>query len=628
MGHPVKESWAKAQDITSRFRREEDGTMSLLTLFVFVLVIMVGGIAVDAMMAEMRRTQLQDTLDRAVLAAAALDQPLAPEVVVQDYLDNPRLAGTIKDLEVSEGLGFKSVRATAETTFKTKFMHWSWSDRMPTQTIDTVSNGAEGGESYAGEEGSETGTSQIATDYTNADSLRYNSEAITQFTLNATSAAEESIGNVEISMVLDVSGSMRSNNRLTNLKVAAKDFVTTLNNTTEDGKLSISVVPYAAQVSAPVELLQHFNVSSEHSYSNCVHFAASDFNQMELDPTAPLTRAMHFDPWNSGDGRANNPARLVWSPVCPPATDSSREILVMQKDPTVLHSHIDNLWAGGNTSIDVGMKWGTALLDDSIQPVIDNMITDGQVHSDFVSRPANNDGSDTLKVIVLMTDGHNTSQYYVQDDYRTGESNIWWNAQEKKYSVYIGQDTGDEDGDGDTEEPMFYWPHTSEWKDHAYGEGSYEETQTVDSDVCKSYRRNGTCKRYRKIQKTVTVNEPGSAEILNYPDLWAYTSIKYNLYKHYHPWMDDSQANSDWFYSIRKSYGNSTKNARTKAICDAAKAEGVVVFTIGFEATSNGNNVLKDCASSINHFYDVDGLEISQAFESVASSIRQLRLTQ
>ncbi|MFY0597485.1 MAG: Tad domain-containing protein [Cognatishimia sp.] len=604
--------------------------MSLLTMFIFVLVIMVGGIAVDAMMAEMRRTQLQDTLDRAVLAAAALDQPLAPEVVVQDYLDNPRLAGTIKDLEVSEGLGFKSVRATAETTFKTKFMHWNWSDRMPTRTVDTVStaSGDEAAVPILDEEGNETGKSQLITDYTNADSLRYNSDAITQFTLNATSAAEESIGNVEISMVLDVSGSMRSNNRLTNLKVAAKDFVTTLNNTTEDGKLSISVVPYAAQVSASEELIQHFNVSSEHSYSNCVHFSASDFNQMELDPATPLTRAMHFDPWNNGDGRAYNPSRLVWSPVCPPATDSSREILVMQKDPTVLHSHIDNLWAGGNTSIDVGMKWGTALLDDSIQPVIDNMITDGQVHSDFVGRPQNNDGSDTLKVIVLMTDGHNTSQYYIQDDFRTGESNIWWNDEEKKYSVYIGEDTGDEDGDGDYAEPMFYWPHTGQWKDHAYGEGSYEETQTVDSDVCKSYRRNGTCKRYRKIHKTVTVNEPGSAEVLNYPDLWAYTSIKYNLYNHYHPWMNDSQANSDWYYSVRSSYGNSTKNARTKAICDAAKAEGVVVFTIGFEATSNGNNVLKDCASSINHFYDVDGLEISQAFESVASSIRQLRLTQ
>lgn len=609
MGHPSwKESWETARQTASRFRREEDGAMTFLTITIFVIVIMMGGIGIDAMMAEMRRTQLQDTLDRAVLAAAALDQPLAPDVVVQQYLDNPRLAGTIVDMQVTQGLGFKSVRASAETTFNTRFLHWNWNTRMPTRTIDTVDGGTK------------------VTDYSNPDSLRTTSEPITSLTMTASSAAEESIGGVEISLVLDVSGSMNSNNRLTNLKVAAKDFVDTLTTTTEDGKLSISIVPYATQVSAPENFIQHFNLTNEHSYSNCVNFASSDFETTSIDPTAQLTRTMHFDPWYTFDGRDNDPMDLVQVPVCVEAEDDSRKMMVMQKDATALKNFIDSMWGGGNTSIDVGMKWGTALLDASLEPVIDTMIADGDVHSDFDGRPYAYDSAETLKVIVLMTDGQNTSQYYIDEEFRTGDSNIWWNDEQEIYSVYIGEDTGDEDNDGNTTEPMFYWPFNDSWNDHAYGEGVYEDTQ-VDYE-CRSYRRNGSCKRYRRIETVVTVDEPGSAEIVTYADLWARTSIKYNRNEHYYPWMDDSQANNDWYYGVRKYVGSTTKNARTKAICDAAKAQDIVVFTIGFEAPTAGQTVLQDCASAISYYFDVDGLEISQAFAAIASSIRQLRLTQ
>jgi glycosyltransferase A (GT-A) superfamily protein (DUF2064 family) len=89
-----------------------------------------------------------------------------------------------------------------------------------------------------------------------------------------------------------------------------------------------------------------------------------------------------------------------------------------------------------------------------------------------------------------------------------------------------------------------------------------------------------------------------------------------------------SASYNDWYYDVWDSVGHSEKNNRTQAICDAAKAEGVVVFTIGFEAPSSGQAVLKNCASSVSHYYDVNGIEISQAFAEIASSIRQLRLTQ
>ncbi|MDO6725711.1 Tad domain-containing protein [Cognatishimia sp. 1_MG-2023] len=542
---------------------------------IFLIILMMGGIGVDVMLAEMRRTQLQDTLDRAVLAASSLEQQLDPQSVVEDYFEKSDLAEHLKDIEVVEGLGYRTVRASADTTVATQFMHLSGVDSL---------------------------------------------------TMNAESAAEERIGDVEISLILDVSGSMNNNNRLPNLKVAAKSFVDTLTATTEDGKLSISIVPYATQVSAPESLAQHLNLSSEHSYSNCVNFDSADFNTSSIDPTAPLERTMHFSPWSTYDGRRYDPKRTVQSPICEPATDNSREIVVLQKDATYMKNFIDSLWGGGNTSIDIGMKWGTALLNSSLQPVIQNMVDNGDVHTDFAARPNPTSSSQTLKVIVLMTDGQNTSQGYVEPEYRTGDSNIWWNDEAERYSVYIGEDTGDEDGDGNTTEPMFFWPYDRSWHDHAYGEGVYEETQQTWE--CRSYRRNGSCKRYRKVSTVVTVDEPGSAEILTYADLWAFTSVKENRNKHYYRWMDTSQAHQDWYEDVVSWVHGSAKDVRTRAICEAAKNDGIVVFSIPFEATTNGKAVLKDCASSISHYFPVTGTEIEDAFASIASSIRQLRLTQ
>ena len=62
-----------------RFRRDEDGSMIIFTLFLILMMLMVGGMAVDLMRFETNRSRLQATLDRAVLAAADLDQKQRPE---------------------------------------------------------------------------------------------------------------------------------------------------------------------------------------------------------------------------------------------------------------------------------------------------------------------------------------------------------------------------------------------------------------------------------------------------------------------------------------------------------------------------------------------------------------------
>lgn len=523
----------------TRFAREEDGGLIVFGVYVFLIILMVGGIGIDLMHFERERSALQNTLDRAVLAAADLDQTLSPADVVADYFAKADLSEYLTSVTVDQGLGYSTVSGTAQLEMPTQFMHMTGID-----TLRTSPSANDGDASIS-------------------------------------STAEERIDGVEISLILDVSGSMGSNNKLANLKVAAHDFIDTMVENTEVGKLSISIVPYATQVAVPENFINEFNISNEHTYSNCVNFQSDDFLTASMSLTDPLERTMHFDyPSRNWDGRDNNPAKMVKYPICVGTAD--REMILFQNDANALKTFITNLKATGNTSIDVGMKWGTALLDPSLQPVVDHLIADGTVDPIFSDLPHNYDVSNTLKVIVLMTDGKNTSQYYIEDDYREGNTNIWWNDVENKYSIY-------DPGRGE-----YFWPFNESWNDHPYGD-----------------------------------SESGDAARLEFPDLWAYTSIKWNLYNNYHSWMaSTSAANDEWYYNVWGYVNGSTKNARTKTICDTAKNEDIIVFTIGFEAPVEGETVLLDCASSPSHFYDVAGTDISDAFASIASSIRKLRLTQ
>jgi hypothetical protein len=54
----------------------------------------------------------------------------------------------------------------------------------------------------------------------------------------------------------------------------------------------------------------------------------------------------------------------------------------------------------------------------------------------------------------------------------------------------------------------------------------------------------------------------------------------------------------------------------------------VIVYGIAFEAPTNGQAAISNCATSPAHYFNASGLQISTAFRSIASNISQLRLTQ
>ena len=116
---------------------------------------------------------------------------------------------------------------------------------------------------------------------------------------------------------------------------------------------------------------------------------------------------------------------------------------------------------------------------------------------------------------------------------------------------------------------------------------------------------------------------------LSWIDAWANMSMARRAYGAYH---NRTPYNSNYFYDAlydpRDQINASTKDDQMDAICSAAKAQGIVVFSIGFEVTDHSADVMRDCASTPNHFYRVEGLDIEYAFASIANQINQLKLTQ
>ncbi|MDJ1007961.1 MAG: pilus assembly protein TadG-related protein [Paracoccaceae bacterium] len=542
---------------TRIFARDEEGSFVIFSLFIFTLMVLIGGIAIDVMRFENLRTTMQNTVDRAVLAAADRDQTVPAQAVVDDYLVKAGMPpGTytvdVQETRAGDVVTSRRVTVSAETELRTYFMHM-----MGTPTLATPAN----------------------------------------------STAEEGINRLEISLVLDVSGSMGANNKLENLKDAAQDFVIDVLTDVDPGQVSINVVPYSAQVNAGTMLLDQFAHTNDHDNSHCVHFSGSDFNTTVMDPTDTLQQAGHFDPWTSyrrgtvekmqNDGRSPS-----W--VC--RTESDFQITPWANSITAINNQIEGFTAGGNTSIDVAMKWGTALLDPSTRPVFNNLLASGDLSADFdPGRPYDHDpDDDVLKFVVVMTDGINTTQYYLRDSYRSGLSGIWKDPDTGRYSM-PNEEINDRDNDGDWNEEWWYA------RNYGFNHGRHWIDDVYDSGTENAYE-------------------------LTWPQVWAEMSMSHRAYSHFYQQYYNANHYYDNFYrgssAPRRSIGSGTKNNRLDAICDAAKDQDIIVFSVGFEVTDSSAAIMQNCASSANHFYRVEGLDISYAFESIANQINQLKLTQ
>lgn len=352
----------------ARFKREEDGSMTLLALFIIMMIVLVGGIGVDLMHTEMERTKLQNTLDRAVLAAAHINQELDPESVVRDYFEKSDQTQYLRSVEVLEDATLRRVTATAHKDVPTQFMRL-----MGVDTLVAPSR----------------------------------------------AQAEERFPAVEISLVMDISRTMEMGDKMSNMRTAGNAFTQAVLRDDTADRVSLTVVPFSEHVALSEGMYDALDVNERHDFSYCVELDRSKYNTTAMDISRQFEQTPHFQ-WL--DSHRNN---INSNPNCP--NKNHQHIRPLQQNMGELIRGFNGVSGLGSRSVYRGMKWGVALLDPSTRPLVESLVDAGEVDEAFRGRPAAFANDETLKTVVLMSSGENLPSIRIKaDKYDTPSELVHW----------------------------------------------------------------------------------------------------------------------------------------------------------------------------------------------------------
>lgn len=357
------------------YTRAEDGAIIVFGLIIFVLMLMVSGLAVDVMRYENDRVRLQGTSDRAVLAATSLMNNNAshtPMELAQAYFD-------------AEGLGQYATGRISVT------------DTPETGRVVRVSPEAP------------------------MDTMFLRMSGVNQLSMAAPAAAVEGRGSqtrLEIVMVLDASGSMGSmtstgRTRLEEMKLAAKSFANSILSESDPNLVSLSLVTYDSWVLPPPGMLN--NMLRVDGSGACLEF--DDWTDVRAGNGPPA----HSNAGGNGNGNAGGNGNGNGSPFAPVvqnssnaegtrvscATNTTYEIKPLENNLTNFEASVDAITTRGTTSIDLGIRFGAMLLDPDMRGYVDSLVDSGQLPAEMRGRPFDWDEPNVVRVVVLLTDGEN-----------------------------------------------------------------------------------------------------------------------------------------------------------------------------------------------------------------------------
>lgn len=585
----LKNGTALASRPIHKFLNKEDGSVTAFSFVVFVMMLVMGGIALDTMRQETARASLQATLDRAVLAGAQASTSAQARDVIEDYFDKAGLGAYLlaeQEDEIDIKLNSAKVSARAERIVDTYLMKFA---------------------------------------------------AVDQLKSAAGATAEVTIPKLEVAMVLDNSGSMQGS-RMTALRPAAVEFVQTVMENTEERDAVISIVPYSWSVSPPKSLFEALNVSTTHQYSRCLEFSDADYDSAAMNPATVYQQMLYTSKRGTTFGDLSNDS-FAWgsgdtyNQTCYP--EDFFQILPYATKQSVIEGKINSLQAAGSTSTNEGIKWGAALLDPAFAPVVTalqvtktkidgngNTVTYHDVDPLLSNMPATYDTGDTLKVMLVMSDGKNDYSYRLPAQYRGENSNLyevtyqeqefhylydrydtsrrWYGSQYEQYCSWSRYDCKYRASGGQTTSFFLYSPH-------------YDDFYNTETGAT--------------FQNSDITNIPGyiSHERIDWDIAWGLMTPEYykNKTGSWGPYNEFGSSGS-------KAITPGKKDAQMEDICDAANAAGITIYTVAFEMGSQASaaNKLRDCASTTSHHFNATTFNIKTVFNTIAVNVKQLRLTQ
>jgi Flp pilus assembly protein TadG len=351
------------------FGRDDRGAISVVAAVAMVALIAMVGLAVDVARAYNARTLIANSLDSATLAATRdLSNGLATEEeivsTVQLYYDQNLALNRAAfrdnaslDVTIDEVAGI--VRAASRGTIPATFLRI-----VGIETIDVAS----------------------------------------------TTTASYSSREIELSLVVDVTGSMNELSdggtiKIEDLRVAAARLVDILlpEDGRLDGRVRIALVPFAQAVNAGplaplVKVSGVVNIGGQDYYSQAGDCVAERPNEVYDDIDPMVTKLVMRDRRAVRHGR-----RWFSGPALP---CPSQAVLPLTGDRDPLQAAVSGLTAGGGTAGHIGIAWGWYMLS----PLWSSVLPEG-------SRPSTDD--EVLKVVVFMTDG-----LFNYDSYNDGRNSI------------------------------------------------------------------------------------------------------------------------------------------------------------------------------------------------------------
>lgn len=478
----------KRRSETANFLRDANGNVAMLTAFLLLPMLVLLGGGFDIVRATTASSQLRTSLESAALASASLTNSGDVQSIIDDYMavnlaDGSVLTATpTVTFSSSSALNSKTVNISATATVDTFFLKLIGIDTLP---------------------------------------------------VTASTTANQSATNVELSLVLDISSSMKGA-KVASLKSAAKNFVDQILNDQNITRTSMNLIPFGGTVNID-SMFNSYVVTSgasgviedptEAQYDtgsgtnvlngsfrfsvgdNCIEYRYSDFDDSSVLPANARGQVPHFWRWNN------------FNPWCP---ESFSSVLLNTNNVTNLKNKIEGMTLSDGTGMDIGTMWGYKTLSPTWK---------GLLGGDFADRPDNlND--DTQKVLVIMTDGAITAQDRPED----------WSLLNTHTNRPTNNPTTQQQGN----------------------QGNNNNKQVVLS-----------------------------------------------------------KGNASTLPSANQAVG------QFKRICDAAQADGIVVYTIGFQISAGSlpESMLQYCASDPSKYYLVESLDIQSAFDSIAASVNALRIT-
>ncbi len=577
---------------TVGFVADEDGSFTILALCLFLCLIIVTGIGVDVMNYENDRVKLQSTLDNAVLAAANLDQEMPPREVVAAYLDVNGLSDYDTSIDVQEAYLDRTVSAALSSEFETNFMRLSG--------VDTIG-------------------------------------------MNVAAAASESAPNTEISLVLDISGSMGTNNRVELMQAAANAFIdeslsrNTNQNTGQatENQTSINVVPFAGQTNPGATMFEYlggvrFGTTEEENY----------FEEWEGEWAQDISNVVYWydtdAPGAEGYGDTDYSVKVDNYP------DNDVELIEKNDIDSYFH-YVDQYIK--KTVPGMAVNKNARLLGASVKG--------GKQTTTFYSITGEQITGSTKFNNVDYTVEFNDFYAYVE----TIPNNVS-SCLEIEYSDFLNTELPTASNE---QVPYFVnWDYdetTQNWgwcpDDEMSIRYAQNDVNSLNSFINNLRLFDGTGTNY-SLKYALALLDPAArpafahlaeagevpAEFANRPLDWsAANTSKYIVLMtdgrtspQVRPTDEMEEENGTTELVARPSDDTTVTSSQLTnlqlfmAQCEMAKAKGVVIYTVAFEVSSSVAAEIKACASSPSHFYEVTGEEVIDSFVSIAGSIQRLRL--